>query len=180
MVLLAVESVEHCSLELLAYHMLQRSCDNGEHRNSSASTCVAGQLPLGGELHRVGYDIFDVVVSPLSFFDLWVQPHVRCRVRCVHQAHLPGALSMHAMLYLPRAGALKQSCGRRQLSEPECVDIQCVDFQLRSSPAVERLRLNERVRFAVTTRFSCEGAPGRGPLLFPDAAAAVLYTAAGQ
>lgn len=45
------------------------------------------------------------------------------------------------------------------------MDIQCVDFQLRSSPAVERLRLNERVRFAVTTRFSCEGAPGRGPLL---------------
>lgn len=56
--------------------------------------------------------------------------------------------------------------GHRQLTEPECVDIQCVDFQLRSSPAVEQLRLNNRVRFAVNTRFSCEGASGRGSLLF--------------
>ncbi|KAK9845221.1 hypothetical protein WJX81_000443 [Elliptochloris bilobata] len=92
------------------------------------SQFVLIEVPLGGELCRVGYDLFDVVVAPLSLFDLWVQPHVRC---CV-----------------------------RQLADPECVDIQCVDFQLRSSPAVQRLRLNERVRFAVTTRFSCEGPPG--------------------
>lgn len=42
------------------------------------------------------------------------------------------------------------------------MDIQCVDFELRSSQAVQRLRLNERVRFAVTTNFSCEGAAGAG------------------
>lgn len=44
------------------------------------------------------------------------------------------------------------------------MDIQCVGFELRSSQAVQRLRLNERVRFAVTTRFSCEGLLGAGEL----------------
>lgn len=52
-------------------------------------------------------------------------------------------------------------CGR-QLSAPECVDIQCIAFQLHSSQAVDRLQLNERVRFAVHTRFFCEGPPGAG------------------
>lgn len=80
--------------------VLQSLHDNGMHRLSSASVVVAGQVPLGGELHRVGYDIFDVVVAPLSFFDLWVQPHVRCRVRCARQPHQPGVLSCTAPLFL--------------------------------------------------------------------------------
>ena len=66
------------------------------HRLSSNNHLISGQVPLGGELHRVGYDIFDVVVAPLSFFDLWVQPHVRCRVRCARQTHLLGCF--HARL----------------------------------------------------------------------------------
>ena len=39
------------------------------------------QVPAGGKLRRVTEDLFDVVVPPVRFFDLWVQPRVRCRVR---------------------------------------------------------------------------------------------------
>ena len=39
------------------------------------------QVPLGGSLKRVGEDIFDVIVPHVRFFDLWVQPRVRCKVR---------------------------------------------------------------------------------------------------
>ncbi len=38
---------------------------------------------MGGSLKRVADDLFEVVVSPVQFFDIWVQPRVRCIVRCV-------------------------------------------------------------------------------------------------
>lgn len=41
------------------------------------------QVPLGGSLKRVASDIFEVVVAPVRFFDIWVQPRVRCIVRYV-------------------------------------------------------------------------------------------------
>ena len=76
--------------------MLRRFCDNGE--------LVAGQVPLGGELRRSGYDIFDLVVSPLSFFDLWVQPHVRCRVRCARTRRTsPGRFPCHSLSFSRRS-----------------------------------------------------------------------------
>eukprot|EP00884_Botryococcus_braunii_P001743 jgi/Botrbrau1/1156/Bobra.0162s0045.2 len=49
------------------------------------SQYVLIDVPLGGSLARVSHDLFDVVVAPVRFFDLWVQPHVRCRVRLLEQ-----------------------------------------------------------------------------------------------
>jgi hypothetical protein len=47
------------------------------------SQYVLIEVPLGGALSRISEDMFDVVVAPVRFFDLWVQPRVRCRVRQV-------------------------------------------------------------------------------------------------
>ena len=47
----------------------------------SKDPLLAMQVPLGGSLKRVGEDIFDVIVPHVRFFDLWVQPRVRCKVR---------------------------------------------------------------------------------------------------
>ncbi|CAK0782918.1 hypothetical protein CVIRNUC_006113 [Coccomyxa viridis] len=79
------------------------------------------QVPMGGSLKRVEEDIFDVIVPHVRFFDLWVQPRVRCRVRL--------------------------------LSDPDRVDIRCVECILDGSPGVKQLRLNERVEFDVHTTF---------------------------
>lgn len=46
------------------------------------------QVPMGGLLRRVGEDMFDVTVPHVRFFDLWVQPRVRCQVRSVSQPAL--------------------------------------------------------------------------------------------
>ncbi|KAK9904246.1 hypothetical protein WJX75_007647 [Coccomyxa subellipsoidea] len=45
------------------------------------SQYVLLEVPLGGSLKRVADDVFEVVVSPVRFFDIWVQPRVRCIVR---------------------------------------------------------------------------------------------------
>jgi hypothetical protein len=47
------------------------------------SQYVLIEVPLGGALSRISEDMFDVEVAPVRFFDLWVQPRVRCRVRQV-------------------------------------------------------------------------------------------------
>ena len=44
----------------------------------------------------------------------------------------------------------------RLLDGPERVDIKCVECRLFGSPAVEQLRLNDRVHFDVHTCFTCQ------------------------
>ena len=44
----------------------------------------------------------------------------------------------------------------RLLDQPERVDIQCVECLLFGSPAVEQLRLNDRVHFNVHSQFTCQ------------------------
>ncbi|CAL8470714.1 g10256 [Coccomyxa elongata] len=45
------------------------------------SQYVLIEVPMGGSLKRVSTDVFEVVVAPVRFFDIWVQPRVRCIVR---------------------------------------------------------------------------------------------------
>lgn len=111
-------------------------------------------------MRRVAEDLFDVVVPPVCFFDLWVQPRVRCRVRWDGRlawllngmtcTTLPCTMSGHMM----GASHFVHMC--RLLDEPDRVDIQCVECKLFGSPAVEQLKLNDRIQFNVHTVFTSQ------------------------
>lgn len=45
------------------------------------SQFVMIEVPLGAELTRVGVDMFELVVTRLELFGLWVQPKIKCKVR---------------------------------------------------------------------------------------------------
>lgn len=38
-------------------------------------------VPLGGQLKRIGAELFELVVPRLELFGLWVQPEIKCIVR---------------------------------------------------------------------------------------------------
>lgn len=59
-------------------------CSLQAYMRLPVSQYVLMDVPLGGSLKRVGEDIFDVIVPHVRFFDLWVQPRVRCKVRLLN------------------------------------------------------------------------------------------------
>lgn len=38
-------------------------------------------VPLGGQLHRIGSNLFELIVPRLELFGVWVQPAITCTVR---------------------------------------------------------------------------------------------------
>ena len=119
---------------------------------------------MGGSLKRVSADVFEVVVAPVRFFDIWVQPRVRCIVRygsSLMKKHNPLSDCPPCKCSLLEAAVVSifcepgQTCGRL-LELPLRVDIRCVECILDGSPAVSELRLQERVQFDVHTCFRCQ------------------------
>lgn len=45
------------------------------------SQFVLIDVPMGGQLHRIGQDLFELTVPRLEFFGLWVQPNIKCTAR---------------------------------------------------------------------------------------------------
>lgn len=94
-----------CSIVVPVTDKHDKGKDLEAYMRLPVSQYVLIDVPLGGSLARVSHDLFDVVVAPVRFFDLWVQPHVRCQVRwvpcapmCTHVTDQPSIAPFHQLM----------------------------------------------------------------------------------